>query len=349
MKTENNKIDKFISTRTEADYDWTPNTDYSRLVEEEIEEHSQIELTEDLKLGGIHAQKAWGYWFKYLTNNIWKTSFTAEILNVSDGIQNPRSLSLGCGHGGIELETAKLLKPGYQMLALDLNPEIFTQARADVEANNLNIEFMAVDLNFFEIEEKSFDVIFAHASLHHLLNLEHVFKQIYHGLKDEGRLIILDIIGKTQVLFWKPNVDYAIDLVQKMPPKYSAGISLPPYSEPSVQISMEGVRQEEIEPVMSDYFTPVKEFKYGSFIRMICTHPQLGIRFDPDIEEDRQYLQSIFDLDLSQIKDGKLRPTEIFGIYKKKDSIDLDAIDSKARARIKDVLESGQIAQNDAI
>jgi ubiquinone/menaquinone biosynthesis C-methylase UbiE len=303
-------------------------------VEEEIEEFSNIELTEHLTQGGIHAQKAWGFWFQYLCEQVWKTSLPAEVLQFCSGIENPRILSLGCGYGGHELGIAKSLKSAYQVIAVDLNPGIFAKARAEAEAEKLNIRFLPLDLNYLEIKEKSFDVIMAHASLHHLLNLEHVFSQIYRGLKDGGRLIILDIIGKTQVVFWKKNVDFAIDLVDKMPSKYSAGISLKSYSEPSIQIGMEGIRQEEIEPLLSGYFTPIKMFKYGSFMRMICTHPKLGKRFDPDIEADRQYLQSLFELDVRQVGEGKLSPTEMFAVYEKKDSVNVDAINAEARARI---------------
>ncbi|MCX7110511.1 MAG: class I SAM-dependent methyltransferase [Proteobacteria bacterium] len=338
MKSEN-----LVTSAQKVDIDWTSISNYSRLVEEEIDEYSSIEVTEGLKEGGIHSQKAWGFWFDYLSERVWKTSLTAETLQFCDGIGDPRILSLGCGYGGVELEIAQSLKSAYQMTAVDLNPGILAKARSEAQAKNLNIQFLPLDLNFVQIREKSFDLVIAHASLHHLLNLEHVFSQIHRGMKDHGRLIVQDIIGKTQVIFWKPNVDFAIDLVNKMPPKYKAGIVLPPYFEPSIQIGMEGVRQEEIEALLSDYFTPVKMFKYGSFMRMICTHPNLGKRFDPDIEEDRQYLQRLFDLDLRQIEEGVLRPTEILAVYEKKDAVDVDALNAEAHARMDAFLTNAKI------
>ena len=67
------------------------------------------------------------------------------------------------------------------------------------------------------IEPASFDVVYAIASVHHLLNLEHFFSMIHRGLTADGRLILLDIIGKQQVLFWKENVEFAASVVKKMP------------------------------------------------------------------------------------------------------------------------------------
>ena len=341
MKNEN-----LVTTVQEVEIDWTRiSGDYSRLVEEEIEEYSNIVVTEGLREGGVHEQKAWGYWFEYLSEQIWKTSLNDEILQFCRSIDDPRILSLGCGYGGVELEIAQSLKSAYEITAVDLNPGILAKARSEAKAKKLNIRFLSLDVNFVEINENSFDLIIAHASLHHFLNLEHVFSQIHRGLKDHGRLIVQDIIGKTQVLFWKQNVDFAIDLVQKMPPKYSAGIDLPPYSEPSIQIGMEGIRQEEIESLLSDYFIPIKMFKYGSFMRMICTHPDLGKRLDPDVEADRQYLQSLFDLDVRQVGEGRLRPTEMLAVYEKKHSVNVEIINAVACARIDQAAKERELAQ----
>lgn len=55
MMSENMKSENLVTTVQKVDIDWTSITDYSRLVEEEIEEYSNIEVTESLREGGIHA------------------------------------------------------------------------------------------------------------------------------------------------------------------------------------------------------------------------------------------------------------------------------------------------------
>ena len=314
----------YITTTRNVPIDWTRGFNYRKLVEEEIEEYSDIQVTEDLREGGNHANKAWGYWFKYLRETVWKTSIEKEAAAFCNNINNPRLLSLGCGYGGIDLYVAKSLNKPYEVIAVDINEHLFAQAKEEAKDKDYHIEFLTLDLNFIDIMENSFDVIYAHASLHHLLNLEHLFHQVYKGLKNNGRFIIMDIIGKTQVLFWKENVDFAIDVVSKMPSKYRGGAPdpdaiIPPYVEPSIQVGMEGIRQEEIESQISRYFTPIKMFKYGSFTRMICTNPFMGKMFDPDIKEDREYLEYLFKLDLKQVEEGRLRPTEMFAVFEKKD------------------------------
>jgi tRNA (mo5U34)-methyltransferase len=324
--------DNLVGSTFKLEVDLTNRYDYSKLVAEELEEYSNIEVTEELNEGGIHAAKAWGFWFQYLSQQVWKTSLGEEIVHFCSRISEPRILSLGCGYGGHELKIARSLKSPYEIIAVDLNPDIFTRARAEAAAQDLNIRFLPVDINYMELKADSFDLVIAIASLHHILNLEHVFHQIYESLKPGGRLIVQDVIGQTQVLFWKNNIEFAIDLLRKMPAKYSADISIPLYSEPSTQVGMEGIRQEEIEPLLRRHFIPIKMFKYGSFMRMICTHPELGKRLNPDIEADRQYLLSIFELDVRQVEEGKLRPTEMLAVYEKRAPEKVDAMNEHVGA-----------------
>jgi hypothetical protein len=69
---------------------------------------------------------------------------------------------------------------------------------------------------------------------------------------------------------------------------------------------------------LSAWFEPVKVFTFGSFIRMICTHPVIGSALDPDQPDDRRYLEQLFDYDLALIASGQLRATEMFGVFERK-------------------------------
>jgi SAM-dependent methyltransferase len=312
--------DPYIFSDRNIRKDLTGNYDYQRLVEEELDEYCNIEVTNDLKEGGIHAQKAWDYWFRYLADSIWKTNLFSEIISFANNIENPKILSLGCGYGGYELDIARSLNKPYEIVAVDINPHIFSKAAAEAGTNDLNINFKTADLNFFQIkQEECFDIIYAHASLHHIINLENLMLQINRGLKPGGRLIIADIIGRNRVLFWEENIDFAKSIIEQMPFKYKSGLLNIEDIISSMDISrgMEGIRQEEIEPEILKHFKAIKCFKYGAFMRIICTNNCIGANIDPGKEEDRIYLEYLFNLDLQQIEQGKLRPTEMFAVFEK--------------------------------
>ena len=301
--------------------DFTGQYDYGKLVDEEIEEYCNIEVTGDLREGGVHALKAWDYWFAFLARNVWKTDFAREVVEYANTLTNPRVLSLGCGYGGHELGIAKSLTPPFEIVGVDLNPHIFSRARDEAREASLNIRFETGDLNFLRIDEDHFDVIYAHASLHHVINLERLMLQIQRALKKAGRFIVADMIGENRSLFWKENRRFAAEVIRKMPSRYkSFGYTIDRLRRSlNLVRGMEGIRQEEIEPEILRYFTPLKCFKYGSFIRMICANKYIGANIDPGIEEDRLYLESLFRLDLEQIELGRLRPTEMFAVFRHSD------------------------------
>ncbi|HKM56078.1 MAG TPA: class I SAM-dependent methyltransferase [Isosphaeraceae bacterium] len=322
-----------VTTVDEVELDLTKGADYQRLVDEEIQHYSGIEVTQNLTEGGVHDSKAWTFNYHFHYKNIFKTDPYNEVVTFANQRENPGILSIGCGYGGHELQIARSLRQPYHLVALDLNSLLFREAQRRAASEGLNVRFKCVDLNFLDIEPASFDVIYAIASIHHVLNLEHLFATIHRGLKDQGRLVMLDIIGQSQVLHWKQNVEFAAELVRKMPWRYmplntslwrklarrfDPYTIIPEYVEPSEQIGMEGIRQEEIEPLLGQWFTGEKVFRYNAFMRLICTNPYLGKRLDPAVEKDRLYLEDLIRLDYEQVQSGKLRPTELFGVFVKR-------------------------------
>lgn len=128
------------------------------------------------------------------------------------------------------------------------------------------------------------------------------------------------MIGRNRVLFWDENYNFARNIVKHMPMQYKPEILnideiLPPLNSYK---GMEGIRQEEIESEILKYFKAVKCFKYGSFIRMICANNYIGANMDPEREQDKNYLEYLFQLDLKQIEENRLRPTEMFAVFEKK-------------------------------
>ena len=330
MKDHGLDVGDLISMTPRVEVDLTQDIAYQNLVAEEIEHYSKIDITGDLKEGGNHARKSWAFYFEYLTKNVFGRGFSDEVAVQAGQFDEPRLLSLGCGYGGHDLDIARKLRKPYQLIAVDLNPQIYREAQHRANSEGLNVHFRSLDLNFLDLRTDAFDVIYAHASIHHVLNLEHFFSQLHGGLTENGRLVILDIVGKTQVLFWKENVEFVASLVKRMPRRYRPPVGKRPwrhlwfdpytvierYAEPLEQAGMEGIRQEEIEAVMSRWFSPIKVVRYNAYMRIICAESSLGARLDPTKDEDRKYLEELINLELQQVESGNLRPTELFGVFK---------------------------------
>ncbi len=312
--------------------DQTDNDNYDRLVTEELEHYTEIAVTDELTEGGVHAHRSWGYYFEYLYSKHFGLSFYDAVWAALKGRESARVLSLGCGYGGHDLEIARNAADLAELVAVDLNPRVYDSASRRAADEGLPIRFEALDLNRVEIAPGYFDVIYAVASIHHILNLEHLLCQVRRGLKDDGKLIVFDIIGKTQVEFWRENVEYAARVVKRLASRFGlrAGRRRPlerlffdpytiisPFVEPEIQTGMEGIRQEEIAPLLDRFFQPEKVFYFDAYMRLICTNATLGPRLDPDEVGNRTLLESLVDEEMELIASGKLRPTELFGIYRK--------------------------------
>lgn len=315
--------------------DYTKDGGYEQLVAEEIEHYCEIEVTESLTEGGLHNSRAWGFSYNYYYSQLFGTDFYSEVARAASRFERPRILSIGCGYGGHDLMIARKLRRPYEVLAIDLNPALFREAQQRAASEGLDVQFTSLDLNFLDLEPGSFDVIYAIASIHHVLNLEHLFATLHSGLSPDGRLVMLDIIGQRQVLFWRENVEFAAEVVRKMPRRYwPANLPwwrrwpsldpyavLPRYEPPSTQVGMEGIRQEEIESLMGRWFQAEQAFRYNSFMRLICTNPHLGVRLDPEVDEDRRYLEELIELDFRMVQTGRLRATELFGTFTRRPEV----------------------------
>ncbi len=321
-----------IRTARSVLLDQTNSDDYDRLVTEELEHYSEIAVTEMLTEGGVHSHRSWDYYFAHLYSKHFGLSFYDAVWAALEGKKSASVLSLGCGYGGHDLQIARKAPDLLELIAVDLNPRVYDSASRRAADEGLPIRFESLDLNRAEIAPGHFDVIYAVASIHHILNLEHLLFQVRRGLKDDGRLIVFDIIGKTQVEFWRENVEYAAKVAKRLATRFGlrAGRRQPirrllfdpytiisPYVEPVIQTGMEGIRQDEIASLLDRTFQPEKVFHFDAYMRLICTNATLGPRLDPDIIGNRTLLESLVDEEMELIASGKLRPTELFGIYRK--------------------------------
>jgi SAM-dependent methyltransferase len=296
--------------------DLTTNCDYARLIQEEKEHYSTIEVTDELTEGGGHANSAWKYYWTRVAEELRSSPFSDIVgyLERQYKRQNRplRILSLGSGYCGHELALAQKLTCPYQITCTDINEGLFTEARRRAQVSDLSLRFQVEDLNFIRIDPGSYDLIFAHAVLHHVVNLEMLFDQIDRGLADEGILNIVEVIGKNRRLLWEENEHFANAILDALPYELTRGAKL----QVSDGEGMEGVRQEEIVSILKEKFEPLYEYTHGAFMRYVCTDERLARHLNPDHDRGKRYLDLLIDIDRSAVRNDILRPLEIWGVYR---------------------------------
>ena len=101
------------------------------------------------------------------------------VLDLMRDEPNGKVLDLGAGKGNI---SAKLKKLGFDVVACDVNPEIFAAQEIRCDCVNLNQE-LPYQNNFFD------DIIFVEV-IEHLENPHHIIGEIGRILKPGGKLIL---------------------------------------------------------------------------------------------------------------------------------------------------------------
>lgn len=235
-----------------------------------------------------------------------------------------RMLSLGSGPGGLELSFARDA-PEARIVCMDLNAGLLERGRAQASSEGLAVRFEQADLNLIELPAAAFDLVFCHASLHHLLELEHVFGQIKRTLRPAGELIVIDIVTRHGYRMWPETRKVANAIWKTLPARYRVNhTSYHVETEDRVvfeadtrSVGMECIRSGDILPLLSEEFETVAYVPHHSLCRRFFD-TMYGPNYDLDRPLDRSILDWIWELDCHYLDTGVLRPETFFGIYRLK-------------------------------
>jgi SAM-dependent methyltransferase len=79
---------------------------------------------------------------------------------------------------------------------IDISEQAVGQARENArKAGYDNIDYIAADLDYFELGREKYDIVFALGALHHISRLEHLITEIHRALRPGGLLIDHDYVG----------------------------------------------------------------------------------------------------------------------------------------------------------
>lgn len=131
-----------------------------------------------------------------------------------------RCYSLGCGHGEVERQLARL-GAFARCEASDLSAGAIAEAQHAVRAEGLdNIVYAVADANSLALSDQAYDAVWAHASVHHFERLEHLFATVARALKPGGLFILNEYISPNRFQFppaQRQAIQACLDL---LPPAY---------------------------------------------------------------------------------------------------------------------------------
>lgn len=244
-----------------------------------------------------------------------------HVVSRLNSLPGMKMLSLGSGPGGVELAIAREA-PEAALTCVDINPDLLDMGRASAAAEGLNVAFEAADLNTIELPEARYDLVFCHASLHHVLALEHVLDQIRRTLRPGGELIAVDVVSLSGYRMRPATKRRAAEMWKTLPPKFRVNHTAHPkprvddrmWQADTRASGMECIRSGDLLPLLRERFEERAFVPYFAFARRFLD-PMYGPNYDLSQPLDRSIADWIWQLDCHAIDSGELEPETFFGVY----------------------------------
>ena len=235
-------------------------------------------------------------------------------------------LSIGAGNCDMEISVAKeLAKKGFrdfQIECLEINEVMIERGRLQAEQQGVrsHLELISADLNTW-VACKQYDGIMANQSLHHVLNLEGLLRQVRNSLGDSALFVISDIIGRNGHMRWPEAMEVIDELWQELPESYKFNHALQRY-EPSYENwdcsveGFEGIRAQDILSLLMKEFEFEKFVPFGNVIDIFVDRA-FGHNFDPNSEWDCDFIDRVHRIDEEGFQSGRLTPTHLMATLSK--------------------------------
>ncbi len=239
-----------------------------------------------------------------------------------------RILSVGCGDGSVEIRVAQnLLGRGltnFQFVCADISPILLRNLTGAIEREGLTHYFVPLqaDLNKIEIDG-CFDMIMANHALHHIEGLERLFEYSVKHLAPHGIFATCDVIGRNGHLRWPETAAVLTALWPMLRTEQRFHAQLKRVSDQFIDHDcsnegFEGIRAQNILPLLLKYMKPYKFFAAGGFIDLIVDRG-FGHGYDVGREDDVRFIRFLAELNEIMLDAGTVKPTWMMAYFTAED------------------------------
>ena len=213
----------------------------------------------------------------------------------------PLALSIGCGFGAFE-RVALEWNLVEKFDACDLSESAIIQARSYASQAGLEnrVSYAVANLDAITLPNQKYDAIFAISSLHHVRELDSLFKACCKALKPQGLLFVDEYVGPARFQSPPHVVDLINQLIQLLPERYRRSAFLggemrQSYANPPVEWfeqndPSEAIESDQILPRLRQHFEIIDFKPYGGALLHMLLSGTAG-NFDPHSEADATVLR----------------------------------------------------------
>ncbi len=234
-----------------------------------------------------------------------------------------RMISLGAGNCDLEIDLASRIRAAnlgdFAFECLEINPDMLERAKRNAGRRGVadHMHFHECDLNKWEAD-CAYDIVMAHHSLHHVVDLEHLLGQVSTSLGESGRFLVNDMIGRNGHMRW-PEALLVVQLIwRSMPERYKYNHQLRRFEAEydnwdCSKEGFEGVRSQDILPLLNETFAAELFFAFANVIDVFVDRG-FGHNLDPALPEDVEFIREVGALDDATIDLGIVKPTHLVAV-----------------------------------
>jgi SAM-dependent methyltransferase len=236
-----------------------------------------------------------------------------------------RILSIGSGNCDTESRLARsLLDSGitnFSVDCLDINEAMLARGRDHAKSLGVQDHIVTVCADFNRwYPAHTCDVILANQSLHHVVELEHLFALVRRHLNPEGYFLVSDMIGRNGHQRWPEALKLVQQFWQELPDSYRYNRLLsrhePEYINHDCSTEgFEGIRAQDILPLLVQNFHFELFVPFGNIISVFIDRP-FGHNFDANAAWDRDFIDRVHARDEEGLLSGELTPNQMIAVLR---------------------------------
>ena len=260
---------------------------------------------------------------KHTGSNSFQELVLEEIRNSRKANSEFVLVSLGAGHGQIEIDLLKMVQsisPGNTHFhAIDLfSPNDTVETKAD--GSTYRLTRVSQDLNKPDFPRNA-DMIIVHHALHHFVALEKIFEAIHEILlANSGTIVIADMIGRNGHMRWPESLRAINRIWEALPEekKYNNQFNKTWHSFENWDCSgegFEGIRSEDILKPLIKFFESAGSFFWGGVLDPFIDRG-FGSNFDPKNHKDIEIITRVLEVETKLQEFGYLTATQVIGKFR---------------------------------
>lgn len=245
------------------------------------------------------------------------------IVSLVNALPGANILSIGSGPCGLEIDLARNFRVPFAVTCVDINENALRMGLAKAKAERLDFKIRVQDANFLKLAD-SYDLVLAHASLHHLVNLESLFEEIHDHLTPRGTFVVFEYVPRNGMLLWPETKELVNRLFTILPERYRRDCRDPANTVvreafPEEDTSAEGfecIRSQDIVPLLEKIFHVEAKVAGYAFTRRFVD--AFGGGYELDRREDKLVIDMLLVFDEFIVSRGMLKPETVFMSLKRR-------------------------------